>query len=215
MRLFRRIETMWGDHHAGRHYAEARMQRRFAFGGRHGPDGAHHDHGGSGHGGSGHGGPGHGRLRGGRLRRLLEHGDLRLLVLHLIAEKPRHGYEIIKAIEDLAGGTYAPSPGVVYPTLAMLEDLGHVTGTAEGSRKSFTITAEGTEALTANRKAVDTILARVGHEQTHEPALPVIRAMENLKTALRLKRGSGAMSPAVVREIAALIDQAARNIEEL
>ncbi|HQT85756.1 MULTISPECIES: PadR family transcriptional regulator [Acidiphilium] len=217
MRLFRRNETMRGDHHAGGHCAEGLMQRRFAFGGRRGPDGVHHGHDGPGHDGPGHGGRGHGhgRFRGGRLRRLLEHGDLRLLVLHLIAEKPRHGYEIIKAIEDLAGGAYAPSPGVVYPTLAMLEDLGQVTGTTEGSRKSFTLTAEGTEALTANRKAVDTILERIGQEQAHEPALPVIRAMENLKTALRLKRGSGAISPAVAREIAALIDQAARSIEEL
>src|SRR3954462_13018841 len=77
--------------------------------------------------------------RGGRsgLGRFFAHGDLRLVILHLIAEKPRHGYEIIKAIEDHVAGAYSPSPGVIYPALTLLEELGYVTvSTApEGGRK--------------------------------------------------------------------------------
>ena len=185
MGLFGRIRAMHDDHHGG----GCPGGRQFAGGGRFGP--------------------------GGRLRRLLEHGDLRMLVLHLIAEKPRHGYEIIKAIEELAGGAYAPSPGVVYPTLTLLEELGQVTSETEGSRKSFTITEAGAEALAANRGGVEAILARIAAAQARGPALPVVRAMENLKLALRLKLSSGAASPEVVRRVADALDQAARAIEEL
>ena len=152
--------------------------------------------------------------RGGRLARLLEHGDLRLLVLHLIAEKPRHGYEIIKAIEELAGGAYAPSPGVVYPTLTMLEELGQIAGTAEGSRKSYAITEAGTQALAAEQGPLQLILERIGRAQSLEPGLPVIRAMENLRTALRLKLGRAALPPEATRKIADALDAAARTIEE-
>jgi DNA-binding PadR family transcriptional regulator len=191
-------------------------RRRFAFGER--PEhGADHEGRGPGRGrghGHGHGKHDH-RGPGGRLRRLLEHGDLRMLVLHLIAEKPRHGYEIIKAIEDLAGGAYAPSPGVVYPTLTLLEDLGHVTSMTEGNRKSFTITPEGAAALAIEQKAVDAILARIAQTQGNEPALPILRAMENLKTTLRLKSISGATTPELIRKAADIIDHAARSIEDL
>ena len=72
------------------------------------------------------GGHGRGGRRGGRV---LDHGDLRLLILRLLEEKPRHGYEIIKAIEEQVGGAYSPSPGVVYPTLTLLEELGHAAVT--------------------------------------------------------------------------------------
>jgi DNA-binding PadR family transcriptional regulator len=138
-----------------------------------------------------------------------------LLVLHLIAERPRHGYEIIKAIEDLAGGAYTPSPGVVYPTLTLLEEIGQVSSVAEGNRKSFTITPDGTAALAADRTSLDAILARIAQVQAQEPALPVVRAMENLRTALRLKLASGATAPELARKIADAIDHTARTIEDL
>jgi DNA-binding PadR family transcriptional regulator len=153
--------------------------------------------------------------RGGRLARLLEHGDLRLLVLHLINEKPRHGYEIIKAIEDLAGGAYAPSPGVVYPTLTLLEELGQITSTAEGSRKSFAITETGAAELAANQTGVNAILARIAASQPREPGLPILRAMENLRTTLRLKLGANALSAETTRKIADTLDAAARTIEDI
>jgi DNA-binding PadR family transcriptional regulator len=89
-----------------------------------------------------HGHRGHGR--GGRGSRPLGTGDLRLVLLRLIAEQPRHGYEIIRAIEEKTGGAYSPSPGVIYPTLTMLAELGHVVvSETEGGRKLHSITAEG------------------------------------------------------------------------
>jgi DNA-binding PadR family transcriptional regulator len=192
MSLFERLQQR-----AGRHGG-----RRFA----HGPHGAH-EHG------EGRFGRG-GRGPGGRLARLLEHGDLRMLILHLIAEKPRHGYEIIKAIEDLAGGAYAPSPGVVYPTLTMLEELGQVSSTDEGNRKSFAITPAGAEALAANQAAVAAILARIAEAQPREAAQPVIRAMENLANVLRMKVRTKATSPEMVSKIVDTLDAIARKIEE-
>jgi DNA-binding PadR family transcriptional regulator len=188
LRLFRKLH----DHHGAPH-----GERRFA---RH-----EHEH-----------GPHERRFgRGGRLARFLEHGDLRMLVLHLINEKPRHGYEIIKAIEDLAGGAYAPSPGVIYPTLTMLEELGQVESTAEGSRKQFSITAEGRKALAESQEMVNALLARIAAAQPREASAPVIRAMENLRTALRLKLGFRETTPDITRKIADVLDETARRIEEL
>jgi DNA-binding PadR family transcriptional regulator len=193
MRLFHKL-----------HDAHERGGRRFARG-------PHHDHEGHDRHERGHRfGPG------GRLARLLEHGDLKMLSLHLINEKPRHGYEIIKAIEDLAGGAYAPSPGVVYPTLTLLEELGQVESTSEGNRKSFAMTPAGADVLAENKAAVAAIMARIAAAQPREQALPVIRAMENLKTALRLKLGTKvAASAEAARKIADALDAAARQIEDI
>ena len=74
-------------------------------------------------------------------------GDLRYVILQLISEKPSHGYEIIKSIQERLGGSYAPSPGVVYPMLTMLEEMGHATVVTDGTRKLYTITEEGSKAL--------------------------------------------------------------------
>lgn len=153
--------------------------------------------------------------RGGRLARFLEHGDLRLLVLYLIGEAPRHGYELIKAIEDLTSGAYAPSPGVIYPTLTMLEELGQAEATAEGAKKLYAITEAGRAALAENQAAVEAILARLaGATSGREAALPVLRAMENVKTALRLKLGGRAASAESLRRIADALDELARKIED-
>ena len=163
-------------------------------------------------------GEGHGRHghfgRGGRVARFLEHGDLRLLVLHLIGEAPRHGYDLIKAIEDLTGGAYAPSPGVIYPTLTMLEELGQAEAATEGSKKLYSITEAGRAALAENKPLVDTILARLAGSSGRESAMPVLRAMENVKTALRLKLGGRAASAESLRRIADALDELARKIED-
>src|ERR1700683_5570027 len=104
----------------------------------------------------------HWHARGGAgARRVFDHGDLRFLVLKLIADKPRHGYELMKAIEEELGGAYSPSPGVIYPTLTMLEDLGYTAVAAEGNKKLYTITAEGTAFLAANQAQVDAVLGRL------------------------------------------------------
>lgn len=96
-----------------------------------------------------------------RAGRMLAQGDLRLLALALIAEQPRHGYEIIKLLEEKTGGWYAPSPGMVYPTLTYLEETGYVTAQAEGSKKLYSITDEGRAYLAQNRDFVDSVLDRL------------------------------------------------------
>jgi DNA-binding PadR family transcriptional regulator len=96
-----------------------------------------------------------------RFGRMLAQGDLRLLALYLIAEQPRHGYEIIKVLEEKTGGWYSPSPGIVYPTLTYLEEAGYVTAQAEGAKKLYTITDEGRAYLEQNRDFVDAVLDRL------------------------------------------------------
>ncbi len=158
--------------------------------------------------------------RGGQfgLRRFFAHGDLRLVILHLIAEKPRHGYEIIKAIEERVGGAYSPSPGVIYPTLTLLEELGYVTVSAgEGAKKLHAITAEGRAFLDTNRAAVDGLLARMAEASRAGgggPAPQVLRAMENLKLALRLRLSRGPLSEDQINAVAAALDGAASSVEK-
>ena len=163
---------------------------------------------------------GHRHHRGGRfgLGRLFAHGDLRLVILHLIAEQPRHGYDIIKAIEDHVGGAYSPSAGVVYPTLTMLEELGYVTvSTVDGAKKLHTITTEGRAYLDAYRPTVDALLARMAEaNRTYGggPAPQILRAMENLKLALQLRLSRGPLSDEQVNAVAAVIDRAATSVEQ-
>jgi len=155
----------------------------------------------------------HGRGRG----RLFDYGELRLLVLALIAEQPAHGYELIKTIEDRFGGAYTPSPGVIYPTLSWLEDMGYATVQQEAGRKSYAITDEGKAFLEENRQDADALLARAGEARPgHRPGhVEVRRAMENLRTALRLRLRAGPIDDATVDEIAAAIDAAAQRIGKL
>src|SRR5215471_17665724 len=96
-----------------------------------------------------------------RAGRMLAQGDLRLIALALIAEQPRHGYEIIKLLEDKTEGWYSPSPGIVYPTLTYLEDAGYVTAQAEGSKKLYAITDQGKAHLEENREFVDAVMERL------------------------------------------------------
>jgi DNA-binding PadR family transcriptional regulator len=137
--------------------------------------------------------------RGGRMGRFFDHGDLRLVVLKLIADKPSHGYELIKAVETAAGGAYTPSPGVIYPTLTLLEELGYVTAAdAGGGKKLYTITAEGQAFLASNSQPVHGLFDP--HGRSRRPASAafspqIMRARENLKTALRLKLTSGSLTP--------------------
>jgi DNA-binding PadR family transcriptional regulator len=119
-------------------------------------------------GGGGWGREGGGRGRGGfgggdfmRFGRMMAQGDLRLVALWLIKEQPRHGYEIIKVLEEKTGGWYAPSPGVVYPTLTYLEEAGYVTAQADGAKKLYTITDEGRAYLDENPDVVDVVMARL------------------------------------------------------
>jgi DNA-binding PadR family transcriptional regulator len=180
----------------------------------------HHHHGGFGH------GRAHGRDgldddgRGGHGRgRAFEYGKLRFVVLQLIGEKPSHGYEIIKAIEDKTDGAYAPSPGVVYPTLTLLEDLGYIAaGANDDNRRLYKITATGRKYLSENKAVVDEVTARLAATASARSQLDapqIIRAMQNLKTALRLKVGDSELGAAQIQAIAAALDAAAANIERI
>jgi DNA-binding PadR family transcriptional regulator len=97
-----------------------------------------------------------------RIGRMLASGDLRLVALYFIEEQPRHGYDLIKAIEDKTSGLYSPSPGIVYPALTFLEEAGWVTSLAEGNKKLYTITEEGRAHLNENREAVQSTLSFLG-----------------------------------------------------
>lgn len=162
-----------------------------------------------------HRGPFGGGMRGGRSGRMFQHGDLRLLILALIAEAPRHGYEIIREIESRLGGAYAPSPGVVYPTLTMLEELGLVTAQAtEGNKRQFTITEAGTAHLKENQATVDAIFARIADAGgPGDYSASILRAMANLRFALKLRMGRGGLDETGARKIAAALDAAALEIE--
>ena len=119
-----------------------------------------HRHGnGPGHRGSrgrhGRGGDGH------RIGRMLGDGDLRLIILDLLARESRHGYDIIKALEEHSSGFYSPSPGIVYPTLTFLEEAGYASSAAEGTRKVYTISETGKVHLDENRDLVDAVLSEI------------------------------------------------------
>jgi DNA-binding PadR family transcriptional regulator len=187
------------------------------------------DHRGHGHGhhryGAGRHGFRHGGWRGGddgergRRRRLFDSGELRLVLLKLIADEPRHGYELIRAIEELTGGLYAPSPGVVYPTLTMLNEMGQIEETASGgARKAFSVTAEGTAHLAAHKAEVDALFARLAELSSVRQRTdggPLRRAMQNLRTVLVNRFERGDVQAETVHQAAAILDEAAQRIEKL
>ena len=167
-------------------------------------------------------GRGHRGGRGGGGGRVFGHGGLRFVLLRLIADKPSHGYELIKAIEDRLGGSYAPSPGVVYPTLTLLEEMGYLSiETADGSgRKSYSITASGREFLEANREMADAMMARMsggidgaGPRGGRPPQ--VTRSIENLKMAMRMRLTGAPLTEQQAHEFAAVLDAAAQQIERI
>jgi len=184
-----------------RHFHEHRFHRsRHGWGGRMGRE---------------HGEDRHERRRG-RFGRFFEHGDLRVVVLALLEEQSRHGYELIKELEERTGGAYRPSPGVVYPTLAMLEDEGFIrqVEAEAGGRKRFEITEDGKAELERSRPAVEQVFGRMDEASRH--AGPgrhrVGRAMMNLGMALRNRMGRP-VSPEELDRIIAMIDDTAAAIE--
>jgi len=168
--------------------------------------------------GSGAGARGGGDGRGGR-RRLFDGGELKLVLLKLIADQPRHGYDLIRAIEELTGGAYAPSPGVVYPTITMLQDMGLIDeAKSEGSRKAFAITGEGSALLAEREAEVAELferLAEVGAWRERTDGGPVRRAMGNLKMVLQHRLGRGEAEAETLHQVAAILDEAAQKIERL
>ena len=181
-------------------------------------EGGRHRHGGDGGGGGRHGGAGRRGREGGRGERVFDHGDLRLVIMTLLAERPRYGYEIIKALEERVGGGYSPSPGVVYPNLTLLQEVGHASVSEEhGGRRLYTLTEEGLAYLAANRTAAEAILTRVdqGAALRAGPPPKVVRALEGLETAVRLRLKGRQATDVEIRAIADAIDLAARTVEDV
>jgi DNA-binding PadR family transcriptional regulator len=160
----------------------------------------------------------HGGGFSGRESRMFDSGELRLVILALIAEKPRHGYEVIKALGERVGGEYSPSPGVVYPTLTMLEDMGYATVNQDtANRKLYTLTSEGKKQLAENKEQVDAIFARLdsGNEQKYEGMGSAVRAMLNLRDAVRLRVRGRDATPEQIQAITDALDAAAKTIERI
>ncbi len=185
----------FGRHHMAEHLA-SHMAERFGWNREGGPRGG----------------------RGGGRRRMFDSGELKLVLLKLIWEQPRHGYDLIKDIEAKSGGVYAPSAGVIYPTLTLLADMGHVEEQADGSRKRFAITAEGSQFLADNADAVTAAFDRLdslAKESARTDSAPVRRAMHNLHAVLHARLSQDGADKAIQLEVAAILDEAAGRIERL
>ena len=160
-----------------------------------------------------------GAPRRGRRGRMFGQGELRLALLALIAENPSHGYELIKAIEEMTGGDYAPSPGAVYPTLQLLEDEGAIEeAEAEGAKKPFAVTDQGREELDDRKGEVEALMRRLGRHGERTTTVrshDVFRAMGNLGLVLKNRARAGKLDEATINEIVDMIDEMAKRIERL
>ena len=164
-----------------------------------------------------------------RRGRMFGSGELRLALLALINEEPRHGYELIRAIEDMTGGAYAPSPGAVYPTLQMLEEEGQIKqampkakdGDDEsGGKKPFKITKSGISELEDRADEVDSLMERLNEhgdraEKVKEKSPDLFRAMGNLASVLKNRAKAGKLDQNTINEIVDIIDEVAKGIERL
>jgi DNA-binding PadR family transcriptional regulator len=150
---------------------------------------------------------------------MFEQGDLKYVILRLLDEKPRHGYDIIKELEDRSGGCYSPSPGTVYPTLTMLEDLGYASARQEeGGKKIYEITAEGRAYLAEHRSTVDDIFDRIaefGSNFFGGPMMDVNRAFRDLGRATYTTAPRHTRDPDRLRRIREILERAAREIDQL
>lgn len=157
--------------------------------------------------------------RGRGRRRVFDGGELRLVLLKLIADQPRHGYDLIREIEELTGGAYAPSPGVVYPTITLLDDMGLIEAQqSDGSKKQFAVTDAGTQHLADNAEEVAALMARLtdmGNERERTDSASVRRAMGNLRSVLIHKISRGDVDLDQIHAIVAMIDETAQKIERL
>lgn len=191
--------------------------REFREGHRgHGPEDPHHRHR---RGGFGGGWEEFGRGFGGGRERHFDNGELKLVILQLIAEKASYGYELIKAIEERMGGGYAPSPGVVYPTLTLLEEEGLAeVSRMDGTKKLYAATAEGKEHLKANKIPLKAILGRMEHAERvfgRGRSPQIMRSLMNLKMALKMRMRRGELTAEQLGKIAEIVDGAARAIDEV
>ena len=152
-------------------------------------------------------------------RRMFGSGELKLVLLKLIADEPRHGYDLIRAIEELTHGDYAPSPGVVYPTLTLLGDMGLIEEQAsEGARKKFAATEEGRRHLADNAAEVERLFDRLeetGSSRREHSRPEIGRAIGNLMQAMKNRVARDGWNDELLAEVTDILDEAARRIERL
>jgi DNA-binding PadR family transcriptional regulator len=150
---------------------------------------------------------------------VFEQGDLKLVILQLLEEKPRHGYEIIKELEERSGGRYAPSPGTVYPTLTMLEEMGYAGSEAEaGGKKVYSITDDGRKYLADNRTTVDDVferLSELGASIFGETVRPAHEAMADLGRAYWRATMRHPATPETITKAAEILRRATAELEGL
>ena len=162
---------------------------------------------------------GHGRGRGFRRGRVFEQGDLKYVILKMLAEKPRHGYEIIKELEERFGGAYSPSAGTVYPTLTLLEDLGYASVIPEeGGKKVYSITPEGEKYLEENKGAVEDIFERIsdfGSNIFGESMMEVNRAFGRVARATYTTAPWQSGDKSIATELKSILERAADEIEAI
>jgi DNA-binding PadR family transcriptional regulator len=147
-----------------------------------------------------------------------ERGGVRYLVLDAISDRPRHGYEVIQSIEERSGGSYRPSPGVVYPTLTLLEELGHARVSEQDGRKTYAITQEGQKDLEAHRDEVKDFYERTddeGVERQFEAMGDLMRRAALLFKTFRRAAKRGRLSSKTQGEIRAVLDDAVQRIEKI
>jgi len=147
-----------------------------------------------------------------------ERGAVRYLVLDALAAQPRHGYEIMQAIGDKSGGQYKPSPGVIYPTLQMLDELGHVKSVEDGGRRTYTITSDGKADLAAHAEDVDDFYARSGGEEweSHRDDFAELAAhVAKLFKKVRRAAHRGALRPSTMKALRKLLESTLDSVDEI
>jgi len=147
-----------------------------------------------------------------------DRGVIRYLVLDAIAQQPRHGYEIIQVIEERSGGTYRPSPGVVYPTLQMLEEMGHARLEEQDARKVYAITAEGKRDLAEHGDDVRDFYDDAGEgswEDVADDLSDLTRRMARMFKSIGRSARRGRLTPSVVKKLRVVLDETMNKIEAL
>lgn len=152
---------------------------------------------------------------GGRGSRMFNSGALRLVVLGLIAEEPRHGYDIIKALEARFQGAYSPSPGAIYPMLQMLEEADLVTSTTEGNKRLYAITGTGRAYLDENRAELDKINAQLDEASGDIRRSDLGEEMHSLRHTLFRKLRGGSLTAEQVQEVIRILRTARESLDRL
>ena len=180
--------------------------------------GFRHRHGGPERGFGGRGPGGFGRGFGEGRGRLFDAGDVKLVILRLLAEQPSYGYQLIKTMEQRLAGGYTPSPGVIYPTLTMLEEEGLASSLTENNKKIYSLTQEGTEFLESNKERIGELFERMeetgrGFERGRSPE--IMKAFMNLRSAVMARVSRESTKPEQISKITEAINAAAKAIDEL